>query len=157
MSVDITIRAAEPADLSGWLECSSGLFAEDSGTRDPSMNQDWPRLHGPEAFAAGLADGDRLILVAESGGVVVATLNAILQPGSAVRPIVVAVLRSLYVRPSHRSGGVGARLVERFRVWARGRGAVRVSVTAYAANESAVRFYRRQGLVPFHVTLEADA
>lgn len=157
MSDDITIRVAVAGDLAGWVECGVGLFAEDAGTRDPSMNLDWPRVHGPDAFASGLVDDARLIVVAESAGVVVGTLNGIVEPGSAVRPIAVATLRSMYVKPEHRSGGVGARLVARFRDWARERGAVRVAVTAYAANEAALRFYRRQGLVPFHVTLEADA
>jgi GNAT superfamily N-acetyltransferase len=47
----------------------------------------------------------------------------------------------LYVNPAHRGDGVGARLVETFRSWARRCRAERMSVTAYAANTDAIRFY----------------
>lgn len=157
MGEDFTIRAAKPSDLAAWVECSAQLFAEDAGTRDTTMNLDWPRQHGADGFSSGLDDAERLLLVAVASGGVAATLSAKLGEATAVRPVRVATLVSLYVRPQHRGGGVGAGLVERFRRWARDAGADRVAVTAYAANEGAVRFYRRQGLVPFHVTLEADA
>lgn len=52
--------------------------------------------------------------------------------------------------------GVGSRLVEAFLAWSRERGAERFHVSAYAANASAIRFYRRHGFVPLSVELAYD-
>jgi GNAT superfamily N-acetyltransferase len=73
-----------------------------------------------------------------------------LRPGTRV-----AVLQSMRVVPEARGRGVGSRLVAAFFDWAKERGAVRASVTAYAANEGAQRFYARHGFVPASVTLRA--
>jgi len=48
---------------------------------------------------------------------------------------------------------VGALLVDEFLAWARERGAPHAVVTAFAANESAQRFYERQGFASHTVTL----
>ncbi|HRD60700.1 MAG TPA: GNAT family N-acetyltransferase [Nocardioides sp.] len=62
-------------------------------------------------------------------------------------------MNSLWVLPAHRSAGVGALLVDEFLAWARERGAPHAVVTAFAANESAQRFYERQGFASHTVTL----
>ncbi|ADD42863.1 GNAT family N-acetyltransferase [Stackebrandtia nassauensis] len=153
---DIIVRPARLSDLDGWIACATSLFREDGGTRDSSMNLDWPRDHGPDSFRAGLDDDTRLQLVAVDGHDVVGYLAGAVAEPTVMRSVRIATLRSLYVLPQHRDSGVGAVLVDRFRQWARQREADRVAVTAYASNEGALRFYQRQGLVPFHVTLEAD-
>ncbi|MGH8876576.1 MAG: GNAT family N-acetyltransferase [Stackebrandtia sp.] len=151
----VEVREAVIDDLPGWVECSVGLFAEDSGTRDATMSQDWPRDHSPASFRAGLADDTRLLLVAVQGDHVVGALSGSVTEPSAIRPVRVASLVSMFVRPQYRSDGVGAQLVDAFRRWARRQSADRLSVTAYASNRGALRFYRRQGFVPHEVTLEA--
>ncbi|MEU2619441.1 GNAT family N-acetyltransferase [Streptomyces sp. NPDC007157] len=50
---------------------------------------------------------------------VVGHLTGSVAEGSATRPVRVAALVSMYVRPGHRSGGLGARLVARFAAWAK--------------------------------------
>lgn len=49
------VRRAEQADIEGLVACGSALFAEDAGTRDPSVDINWPREHGPQRFVSGLA------------------------------------------------------------------------------------------------------
>lgn len=56
----------------------------------------------------------------------------------------------------HRSLGLGSCLVEAFKQWARGRGAARLQVTAYTANERAVQFYTRHGFTGLSVELASD-
>jgi len=51
----------------------------------------------------------------------------------------------MFVSSQWRDQGDGGRLVEDFQAWARSRGAARLQVTAYVANEGALRFYRRKG------------
>jgi GNAT superfamily N-acetyltransferase len=148
------IREAVPEDIPDLVASSGALFAEDAGSRDPTMNLEWPRQHGHLQFTETIGDPERLILVAVEAGAVVGHLTGALTEGTAYRPITVATLTSLYVRPEHRSTGVGADLVRRFRGWARERGADRVAVVAYAANARALRFYQREGFVPHTVTLE---
>ena len=48
----VEIRTATEQDEPGVLAALTGLFAEDPGTRDPTISQDWPRVQGPSAVAA---------------------------------------------------------------------------------------------------------
>ncbi|MFE3031899.1 GNAT family N-acetyltransferase [Streptomyces canus] len=150
---DLTVRRARPDDIPGLVASSAGLFAEDAGTRDPSVDTDWPREHGAASFTAALADPARLVLAVVHDGEVVGHLTGSVAEPSAVRPVKSATLNGLYVRPAHRRGRVGARLVEEFLAWAEARGAVQAEVAAYAANPDAIRFYERQGFGAHAVTL----
>ncbi|MFG2364251.1 GNAT family N-acetyltransferase [Streptomyces mirabilis] len=150
------VRRAEQADIEGLVACGSALFAEDAGTRDPGVDINWPREHGPQRFASGLADPNRLLLVADRGdGEVVGHLTGTLLEPSAMRPVKVATLVSMYVRPAYRRDRIGGRMVAEFRSWAKESGAASAQVTAYASNAEAIRFYERNGFASQSVTLEA--
>jgi len=74
-------------------------------------------------------------------------LRAFARPSAAPPPTTgLAELMSLGVLPSHREGGLGARLVERFNAEAAARGATTVFLSTDAANNDGVnRFYIRIG------------
>jgi GNAT superfamily N-acetyltransferase len=153
---EIQIRRASAADVEGFVGSSAGLFAEDAGRYDDAIDIEWPRKHGAQRFLDGLGDPNRLVLVAvEPAEGVVGHLTGVLSDPTAMRTVRVAALLSLYVFAQHRRAGVGSRLVREFRSWARQRGSDRLEVTAYAANEDALRFYRREGFVDQSVVLEA--
>jgi GNAT superfamily N-acetyltransferase len=59
------------------------------------------------------------------------------------------------VAPGARRTGVGSLLVRHFFAWARDSGAQQASVTAYAANEAALRFYAWHGFSPQSVISRA--
>ncbi|WP_330286018.1 GNAT family N-acetyltransferase [Streptomyces sp. NBC_00576] len=149
----VTVRPARADDLPGLVASSTALFAEDAGTRDPSVDADWPREHAAASFTAALDDQARLVLAVEYAGAVVGHLMGSLAEPTAIRPVKAATLISVYVRPAHRSSGAGARMVEAFVQWAAERGAEHAEVTAYAANTDAIRFYERNGFAPQTVTL----
>lgn len=152
----IAIRRAVAADVDGFVASSAALFAEDAGTRDDTVDIEWPNRYGAQRFSENLGDPKRLMLVAvDESGVVVGHLSGLLGEPTAMRPVRVATLASLYVRPAHRGDGVGARLVAEFRAWSDERGMDRMEVTAYAQNADALRFYQREGFVPQSVVLEA--
>lgn len=151
---DTVIRRAEPHDVPALVACSSALFEEDAGSRDPSVNVDWPREHGHQRFAAGIDDPARLLLVADREGEVVGHLSGVLETPSAMKRATVATLVSMYVQPPHRRTGTGRHLVAEFLLWARSTGADRAVVTAYASNTDAIRFYERNAFAPQAVTLE---
>ncbi|GAA1570196.1 hypothetical protein GCM10009789_24700 [Kribbella sancticallisti] len=67
-----------------------------------------------------------------------------------------AELVSMFVRASLRGQGVGGRLVDAFVEWAKERGATRLHVTAYAANEAALQLYQSRGFAPLSITLAND-
>lgn len=150
----VVVRPATVADLEGVVACSSALFAEDAGARDLTLNLNWPVEHGPAWFADALADPDHLVTVAEAGGRIIGHLTGRLSGPTVMRPVTVATLGSVYVRPAHRGQKIGADLVEEFRAWARRRGARYAGVTSYASNEAAVRFYERNGFATRSVVLE---
>lgn len=151
---EVTVRRATKDDLAGLVASSTLLFAEDAGTRDPATDSEWPLKHGEAAFGASIASPDTLVLVAVADDAVVGHLTGVLSQGSETRPGRMATLRSMFVRPEHRSGGVGATLATEFRAWAADSGAERMTVTAYATNEAAQRFYQRHGFAPMFVSLE---
>jgi GNAT superfamily N-acetyltransferase len=67
-----------------------------------------------------------------------------------------AELVSMFAAQPIRGQGVGGRLVDEFIIWARERGAARLHVQAYAANEPAIRLYQRHGFTPLSTELVAD-
>lgn len=151
---EVWVRRAGADDVADIVELSSALFREDAGQRDPFVNLNWPEEEGWEYFA-DLVTGDRsLCLLAEFAGEAVGYLAGRVGKRTALRPVKVAELESMYVWEGHRGRGVGARLVDEFLRWAESRGAERVSVVAYAANERAVHFYQRSGFRPKSVSLE---
>ncbi|MFH0176920.1 GNAT family N-acetyltransferase [Streptomyces cacaoi] len=151
---EVVVRTAEHADVEGLVACSRALFAEDAGTRDPSINIDWPREHGPQRFSNGIDDPDRLLLVADRDGEVVGHLTGVLTEASAMKPVRIATLVSMYVQPAHRREQIGGRLIREFTAWAKQKEARFVEVTAYSSNTEALRFYERNGFAAKSVTLE---
>jgi ribosomal protein S18 acetylase RimI-like enzyme len=149
----VIVRRARAEDIPGLVASSAGLFAEDGGTRDSSVNVDWPREHGARSFAAALEDPARLVLAVEYDGQVVGHLMGSVTGPTEKRTVTSATLVSIHVRPEHRRARAGDRLVEEFLDWARRQGAEHAEVTAYAANTGAIRFYERGGFAAMTVTL----
>lgn len=141
-------------DLDALVELNTALFAEDSGQRDPFLDQGWPQCEGQAYFAGALDDDQAVVFVAADEHERVGYLIGRLQAASSMRPLTTGDLESMYVRPPHRNSGAGTRLVEAFVHWADARQAGRIAVAAYAANEGAIRFYQRFGLRPKSVVLD---
>jgi GNAT superfamily N-acetyltransferase len=152
----VTIRTAGRRDLDTVVALSAALFAEDAGQRDPHTDLDWPRREGHEYYGGLLSGPITRCWLAEVDGDVAGSLIGRIKRETTVRPVRVAELESMYVRPEYRSAGAGAALVAEFFEWARGKGAQLASVTAYAANDRALSFYTRTGFVAQTVQLETS-
>jgi ribosomal protein S18 acetylase RimI-like enzyme len=155
-SSEMRVRRAGPEDVEAIAGLSATLFREAAGRREPGVNPDWPEARGRGYFAGLVAGDGSVCLLAEAGGEVVGYLAARAREGTNLRPAKTAELESMYVREEYRNSGVGARLAEEFFVWAKLRGAERASVTAYADNGGAIRFYERWGFRPRSVSLDKD-
>ena len=150
-----TVSAATPDDLDALLESVAGLFREDAGQHDTLVNVDWPAGHGAAYYSGLMTDRDCLIALARDGDRVIGHLVGRLNRPSPIRTGSLAVLESMRVVPDARRAGAGSLLVRHFFGWARECGAQQASVTAFAANDTARRFYARHGFVPASVSLRA--
>lgn len=150
------IRIATPDDLDGVVASSAALFAEDAATRDKLRNAAWPAQHGAQWCRELMADPQALLLVAAVDGEVVGHLVGAFEEPSYMWTVSRAELVSMYVRTELRGQGIGGSLVDAFAEWAKDRGAARLHVSAYAANEGALRLYRSHGFAPLSIQLAND-
>jgi GNAT superfamily N-acetyltransferase len=148
-----TVDTAGPDDLDAFVASVEGLFREDGGRHDPSIDVAWPTREGAGYYAGLLDDPECLVAVARQEKDVVGHLVGKLVGPDALRLVRFAVLESMRVRPDLRGQGIGALLIDEFTRWARRSGAEVASVTAYAANDGARRFYARHGFAPMSVTM----
>ena len=150
----INIRPATSSDVAAIVGLYYGLSQEDAGQRDPFADLEWAELHGSEHFSQLVTDEHSVCLLAQDGDLAIGYLAGYVYGPGDFRPIKVAELESMFVQPEWRSLQIGARLVDMFADWARGRSATRMRVTAYADNQRAIAFYRRAGFAPYHQTFE---
>jgi GNAT superfamily N-acetyltransferase len=140
------------AGISALVESVAELFAEDSGRRDPLMDQGWPTRDGADHYTGLMDDPACLLVLARDAGMVTGHLVGRITGPGALLTEPVAVLESMRVAPAARGTGAGTLLVRHFFAWAREHGARHASVSAYAANSGAQRFYERHGFTPLTVT-----
>jgi ribosomal protein S18 acetylase RimI-like enzyme len=151
------IEVARHDDISEIIASADALVATDAGRYDPTATDlSWATRTGLVYAASLLASEDNLVLVARDGETIIGHLVARLHGPGAVHPIRVAELESIHVYPKHRRRGIGEQMVNAFLAWAADKGAQRASVTAYAANEGAQRFYARHGFTPKSIILDRD-
>ena len=153
---EIDIHVVTADDIDDLLVSVAGLFREDAGTHDSTMDITWPARGGAEYYSGLVGTDDCLLTLARTGTATVGHLVGKLNASGDLRTVAVAVLESMRVDPAARDSGVGGRLVDHFLAWGRANGAKQASVTAFAANEGAQRFYRRHGFAPMSVTLRQD-
>jgi GNAT superfamily N-acetyltransferase len=155
--VTIRINTATRGDIPGILASADALVATDAGLHDPAAtNLGWAHETGIAYCASLLGSDDNLVLLAWDGDEVVGHLAGRLSGPGSVHPVRVADLESIHVYSSHRNRGVGEKFMTAFLAWAAKKGAQRVTVTAYAANHGAQRFYARHGFAVRSVILDLD-
>lgn len=149
----VTVTPAAHRDMDSFVASVIGLFREDAGEHDPSMDIDWPVRDGRAYYSGLLSEESCLLAVARDGDLVVGHLVGKLLAPDSLRLHRFAVLESMRVDPSLRGRGIGSMLIKYFLHWAGERGAQQASVTAFAANKRAQRLYRRHGFAPSAVTM----
>ena len=102
------------------------------------------------AFDVIDSDPNQLLVVGESGGRVIATLQLTFVPGLSRRGAWRAQIEAVRVEASVRGMGVGERLVRWSIEQARARGCGLVQLTSNATRTDAHRFYERLGFVASH-------
>jgi GNAT superfamily N-acetyltransferase len=102
------------------------------------------------AFEAIDADPAHILVVAESAGEVVGTMQLSFLPGLARRGALRAQIEAVRVAGSARGGGLGGAMMEWAIDEARRRGCALVQLTTDKSRTGAHRFYQRLGFVASH-------
>ena len=71
----------------------------------------------------------------------------------------VAILEDMIVHPTRQGEGLGSKLLQAAKEFAQGEGCKRITLLTDRANDSAIRFYQRQGfeisgMIPMRLALE---
>ena len=147
MSDTPTLRPARIDDVRAIVEL---LAADQLGATRDGADDDEGLEPYRRAFEAIDADPAQLLLVADSGGEIVATMQLSFLPGLARRGALRAQIEAVRVRVDQRGSGLGGELM----IWAieeaRRRGCALVQLTSDKRRTDAHRFYERLGFVASH-------
>jgi GNAT superfamily N-acetyltransferase len=134
----LVVRAAELSDIDEVVEMYEWLFAP-PGARPPS----WDGERAAAALVHAVGSDDAVVLVATFGEEFVGFCTAyddILSVRFGRRVWV----EDLAVRPGRRSLGIGKRLLDEAKDWARARGASHLELDSAETRADAHRFYERE-------------
>lgn len=142
----VVIRKARLEDLRAILE----LLNDDKvGNVPERIEEPMPRLY-TEAFAILEADPNQLLLVGETGGRIVASLQLTFIPGIAHQGAWRAQLEAVRVARDLRGRRIGEAMMRHVVALARERGCSLVQLTTNKARNDALRFYRSLGFTASH-------
>jgi GNAT superfamily N-acetyltransferase len=121
-------------------------------------DQDWSRLH--RALGEIFANQDAVIFLAECSGHSVGLVEVYYRQDDKANPLIVpyqyAYLQSLMVSEPYRKTGIGHKLMEVARQWAREKGATEMRLDVWGFNRGALDFYAEMGYRPLRRTLVAE-
>ena len=135
----VEVRAARPGEEEAVLEMYEWLFAP-PGSRPPQ----WDVRRAVVALRQAMASHDAAVLVAEDERGTLVGLCTAYQDLHSVRFGYRAWVEDLAVHPDRRSEGIGLRLLDAAREWARERGATHLELDTAESRADAQRFYERQ-------------
>jgi GNAT superfamily N-acetyltransferase len=146
-SSSVVLRRAKADDLPAIVDliAADQLGAARDGIRNPADLAAYQ-----EAFRVIDADPAQILMVAESGRDIVATMQLSFIPGLSRRGALRAQLEAVRVHEAYRDRGLGAAIFAWAIDEARQRGCALVQLTTDKSRTSAHRFYERLGFVASH-------
>jgi GNAT superfamily N-acetyltransferase len=142
--MDVSFRPAAASDVPAVV----ALIADDQLGASREIPQELAPYR--DAFDVIAGDPNQLLVVGESGGRVIATLQLTFVPGLSRRGAWRAQIEAVRVEASMRGMGVGERLIRWSIEQAQARGCALVQLTSSATRTDAHRFYQRLGFVASH-------
>lgn len=143
----VLLRLARHDDVPAIVDL---LAADQLGTSRDGLRDAADLAAYEQAFRAIDEDPAHLLLVADSGGSVVGTMQLSFLPGLARRGALRAQIEAVRIADGARGGGLGAAMMQ----WAIGeagrRGCALVQLTSDKSRTSAHRFYERLGFAASH-------
>ncbi|WP_086842695.1 GNAT family N-acetyltransferase [Amycolatopsis kentuckyensis] len=132
----ITTRPATEADVPALLALFRELHPDDPPPSAPAAAAAWRAIE---------AQPGRVVLVAESGGVVIGTLDCATLPNLTRGARSFMLVENVVVAAGHRRSGVGAALVEAAFAVARRTDCYKVQLLSRSGREAAHAFYESRG------------
>jgi len=142
-----TLRAARREDVPALVAL---IAADQLGSTRDGVRDEADLAAYTAAFESIDADPAHVLLVAESAGEIVGTMQLSFLPGLARRGALRAQIETVRVAASLRGSGLGAAMMEWAIAEARRRGSALVQLTTDKSRLDAHRFYQRLGFVPSH-------
>ena len=133
------IRAARHEDVAELVRAYEWLFAAPGSV--PAM---WDPEQAAKRLAAAVDGADAEIFVADADGAI-AGLCSVYEDIDSVRFGRRAWVEDLAVDPEQRSLGIGKRLLDAAKDWAREKGCSHLELDSGEARKDAHRFYEREG------------
>jgi GNAT superfamily N-acetyltransferase len=144
---EVVLRRAGAADLAAIV----GLLAADQlGAARDGIYDDSDLRAYQQAFATIERDPAHVLVVAETEGRVVATMQLSFLPGLARRGALRAQVEAVRVHQDYRAGGLGQAMFTWAIGEARRRGCALVQLTTDKSRTGAHRFYERLGFTASH-------
>jgi GNAT superfamily N-acetyltransferase len=134
------VEKATTSDIPALVSLLSTLFSQEA---EFTPNAEAQR-RGLEAIIGNPEAG--AVLVARQGDQIVGMVNLLFTISTALGERV-ALLEDMVVSPADRGKGIGTKLLSEAISFARLRGCKRITLLTDRSNESAQRFYSKQGLV----------
>jgi GNAT superfamily N-acetyltransferase len=144
---EVVLREATAPDVPAVVDL---IAADQLGATRDGIRGDADLAAYAAAFRAIDADPAHLLVVAESAGEIVGTLQLSLLPGLARRGALRAQIEAVRVAESARGSGLGAAMMQWAIDEARRRGCALVQLTSDKSRTDAHRFYQRLGFVSSH-------
>lgn len=130
------------------------MLADDSlGTKRERLTSPLPQSYY-DAFDAIERDPNIELIVAESNGAVIGTVQITYMPGLSRQGMWRATIEAVRVAAGERGKGIGAAMIQDTIARARQRGCGLVQLTSDRSREDARRFYERLGFTHTHVGMK---
>ena len=151
---NLIIRKATLNDLETILLLSDGLTLADL-PYDKEVDVNWAHTEvGKKFYEDKIKEETGVCFVAEMDNKIVGYFVAGRKDVASYRYVKVAELENIFVLEGYRSKGVGKKLMEAFKNWAKDLRVDKIAVSAFALNEKGIAFYKREGFLPQDLTLE---
>jgi GNAT superfamily N-acetyltransferase len=153
------IRKADINDLDSLIP----LFRELDALHVEIMPENFRPFDGPirpaELLQSKVISSDKAIFIALNKSKIIGFVD-IQKSSNPPYPMFVqkefALVDQFYVSPEFRGTGLAHTLFEKAKEWAKQQGFSNLQLKVYNKNETAIRFYQKEGLIPLSTTFEID-
>lgn len=153
------IREAKIEDLKKVEGLYQELLEIEAEKYQPSIVTTWPfSKFGEEHFIKGIKEKDWYTIVCEekdeligflTGSYMVSEVGMQAEKGRRT-----AKLNHIYIKKQFRDHGLGSKLSNDFKKWAKKKGANKIRVIPFFDNKEAINFYKEQGFENYTVNME---
>lgn len=152
--MEILIRKAVVTDLEQVILLSDELTLSDL-PYDKEIDINWAHTEdGKKYYTEKILGKNGICFVAILNNKIVGYATAIEKETPSYRLVKVAALENLVIDKNLRNMGIGKKLMDVFKIWAKEIKASKISVNVFALNKKGISFYKREGFLPFENTLE---